>query len=252
MSPVTMHRSAILLSVLLAGGITSAEAQNSVTLPKVGDSVIQLDKVNPRDGEFRQSAFSDIQGISCTMVVKPGTAPPVSPDYSHCLRMGPLKIGMELYQLQIALINLKTIPEQNIVNPRIADKSPSGVITAVFPITTITSGEGFRMQSYLVAVIDKSGAVQVIQLTGKPSDTSTSFPFSSIFLGTPSEKVVEILGNPSSISDVPQVQGKLWSYAPFPFTVEIVNGVVYSVRIHAPSDSDYQKAFIPLKSLLEQ
>jgi hypothetical protein len=249
--PLRILAAMLALGIALAAPAGRCMAQEMSSTPKLGENPAQNFKVPPRDGEFRRSFSPGIGGISCTQISKPGAPPPTDLTYAHCLRMGPLKLGMELYQLQIALSNLKTIPEPNIVNPRIVDRSPSGITTALFPITTMPSGDGLRMQSYLVAVIDKAGVVQVLQLTGKPSEASASMPFSSLLLGTPRKRVLELLGNPSSISDVPQVQGKLWSYAPFPFTVEMVNGTVHSMRIHAPSDDDKRKPFVPLASLAD-
>jgi hypothetical protein len=245
---VNMCRFAYLLALFFVQ-IASASAQNSIAPSKKIDLFAEFDKAGPRDGQFRRNSFQGIHGISCTMTLEAGTPPT---DYSHCLRIGTLKIGMQISQLQSALSKLATIPEQNILNPRIVDKSSNGSATLLFPISVIPIAEGFLLQSYLVALINHLGTVQVIQLSGKPTDTSEFFPFSSITLGTTKDKLLEIMGNPSSIIPAPQVQGKLWSYEPFPFSFEVVNDVVHSVRVHAPSDGDLRKPFVPLKSLLQQ
>lgn len=237
--------------VLLLIGLGSSNAQESSIPLKAGDTVQQYFKVPPRDGEFRKASAPGIQGISCTIILKPGDPPPSGLDYSHCLRLGSLKLGMEFYHLQMALFDLKTIPEQNIVKPRIVNKSPDGALTVLIPISTTQSGDQIRMQSYLVALLDNKGIVQSLQLTGKPNDTTHLLQFSSIALGSLKEKVVDILGLPSSASDVPEIRGKLWSYAPFPFTIEFVNDAVYSVRIHSPSENDSRKIFTPLNSMPE-
>lgn len=234
---------------LLIIGLGPSSAQESSVLPKVGDSVQQYFKVPPRDGEFRKASSPGMQSIACVTILEPGASPPSGPGYNNCLRLGSLKLGMEFYRLQIALADLKTIPEQNIVHPRIVNKSPDGVLTVLVPISTVQSGDQIRMQSYLVALLDNSGTVKSLQLTGKPSETTTALHFSGITLGIPKEKVVDILGFPSSVSDVPEIRGKLWNYSPFPFTIEFSNDKVYSVRIHSPSESDYQKVFTPLSSI---
>ena len=74
-------------------------------------------------------------------------------------------------------------------------------------------------------------------------------PFSSIVLGMPKEKVADILGFPSSVSDVPQIHGRLWNYEPFPFSIEFKEGRVYSLRIGMPNEGDLRKAFVPLPTL---
>lgn len=236
---------------LLLIGLGSGNAQESSVLPKTGDTVQQYFKAPPRDGEFRKASAPGIQGISCTIILKPGDPPPSGFDYSNCLRLGSLKLGMEFYRLQKALSDLKTIPEQNIIKPRIVNKSPDGVLTVLIPISTTQSGDQIRMQSYLVALLDNKGIVQSLQLTGKPNDTTSSLQFSSIALGSLKEKVLDILGLPSSVSDVPEIRGKLWSYAPFPFTIEFANDTVYSVRIYSPGENDSRKVFTPLSSMPE-
>lgn len=238
-------------SALLFVGLNPSSAQESSVLPKVGDSVTQYFRVPLRDGEFRKSSSPGIQSIACITISKPGDSPPPpSLGYNNCLRLGDLKLGMEFYRLQIALTGLKTIPEQYITNPRVVDKSEE-VLTVLIPISTTQSGNQVRMQSYLVVLLDKKGLIQGLQLTGKPSDTASSLQFSSIALGDSKDGVLDILGFPSSVSNVPEIHGKLWSYSPFPFTIEFVNNAVYSVRIDRPSENSSQKAFIPLSSMPE-
>lgn len=103
------------------------------------------------------------------------------------------------------------------------------------------------MQSYLVVVMDGGGIVKSLQLTGLPGEVQSKLQFSSIGLGASRQSVADILGLPSSVSDVPEIGGKMWNYFPFPFTIEFKGGVVYSVQIHEPSKENYSKAFVPLK-----
>ncbi len=237
------------LVALLASGVMPASSQELSPQLKVGDVVVQHFGVPLRDGEFRHSSAPGLQGIACTIAAKPGVPPPQGPDYSYCLKVGSLQIGMEFYRLQIALSQLNTIASENIINPRIVDTTPNGIRTVVIPIATVPTDAGTRMQSYLVATLDASGFVQALQLTGLPGDTSTALPFSGITLGTTKERVLDVLGNPSSVSDVPKIQGRLWSYAPFPFTFEFTKDQVYSIRINRPAEGDYSKVFTPLRSM---
>ncbi len=214
-----------------------------------GNTIAQYFRVPPRDGEFRKAWSPGIQGIGCMSTVKPDTSISSSASYSHCLRLGALKLGMEFYQLQIELMKLGSIPEQQIVNAKIISVTPDGIRTVLIPIVISPNENQNRLHTYLVAVLDAGGAVQALQLTGKPSDSTSALHFSSITLGMPKEKVADILGYPSSVGDVPEIHGRLWSYAPFPFTIEFKDGGVYSVRIHSTSDGDIRKAFVPLAAL---
>lgn len=235
-----------MLVAILAAAITSnvvrAEAQY-----KIGDQVPLNFKVAPRDGEFRSGIAPGIASIACTTVSSPGTPPPTEFSYNNCLRFGTLNLGMEFYKLQIALSNLKDIPEQFIVNPRLVSKTPEGISTLMIPVAATKAGDQLRMQAYLVVVTDSKGIVRSLQLTGLPGDIQNKLQFSSIALGAPRQAVADILGLPSSVADVPDIGGKMWSYFPFPFTIEFKGGVVYSVRIHEPRREDYSKAFVPLK-----
>ena len=107
------------------------------------------------------------------------------------------------------------------------------------------------MSSYLVAVFDKQGFVRTLQLTGLAGGAVSGLAFSSVKLGMTKDKLVNILGFPSSISDVPQISGKLWSYAPFPFSFELKDNVVYSVRLETPNPSDASKAFTPVQNIVD-
>lgn len=241
-------------ALFIVFGISTCTAQTapsaSVT-PKVGDSVMQNFKTPPRDGEFRSSSAPGVQGIACISITPSGVAPPSVPDYGPCLRLGSLKLGDAFYVQQIALNRLKKIPEQNIAQPRMLGKTPEGIMTILIPVSTLELGGEKRMQSYLVALLDSAGNVQTLQLTGNPSDASSALPFSGITLGTPKQQVADVLGLPSSVTDVQQISGKLWDYAPFPFTIELVDDVVYSVRIELPKQNARRSAFTPLRSLPE-
>lgn len=232
----------VILAAATATGVVRAEAQY-----KIGDQVPLSFKVAPRDGEFRNGSAPGITSIACTTVSPPGTPPPTEFNYNNCLRFGALHLGMEFYKLQIALSDLKAIPEQFIINPRLVNKTPEGISTLMIPVATTRAGEQIRMQSYLVVVMDSEGIVRSLQLTGLPGDIQNKLQFSSIALGAAQQNVTDILGLPSSVSDVPEIGGKMWSYFPFPFTIEFKDGAVYSVRIHEPSKENYSKAFVPLK-----
>lgn len=226
------------LSLLASGALAQAQAG----LPKVGDTVTQVFAVPPKDGEFRKDMASG--GIGC---IKVGS-PPEAEGYGHCLKFGSASLGMAFDQLQALLSKDKRIPQASIVNARIVRTSPEGVRTVLIPTRATESGGQLRMQSYLVATVLASGQVDSLQLTGLPGEATEDLPFSGIKLGAPRKRVVDTLGPPSSVADVAQIKGTRWDYAPFPFSIEFVNGVVYSMRIHRPSREALQRAFVPLST----
>ena len=231
---------------------TTAQAQSLGDL-KTGDSVQMYYRVPVRDGEYRKAWPPGLEGITCTSISPPNTVPPnhSASMHSHCLRLGPLQLGMQFYQLQMSLAQFSDIEQAGIVKPRDLGATPDGLQTVAIPVVSFRSGEQLRMSSYLVAVFDKQGFVRTLQLTGLAGGAASGLPFSSVTLGTTKEKLVNILGFPSSTSDVPQIRGKLWNYAPFPFSIELKDGVVYSVRLETPNPSDAAKAFTPLQNVID-
>jgi hypothetical protein len=227
-------------------------AQESSPPLKQGDRVMMYFKVPPKDGEFRKEVSTGSLTIGCDRVAKAGEKNPFEEGglgYGYCLRIGPMILGMEFFRLQIALTNLKQIPEAYITKARIINTTGDGVRTLLIPLTTQFMDGKTHLLSYLVVLMDDKGIVRGLQLTGKPDSITENLPFSSIKLGASKDRVVDILGNPSSISNIPDMNGKLWNYAPFPISIEIVNGVVYSVRLDTPRDVDKDKGFKPMETV---
>ena len=80
------------------------------------------------------------------------------------------------------------------------------------------------------------GKVSSIQLSGKT--TSEPYAFSSLSLGDTTEKVTQILGPPTAKNSLKEVPGDLWSYRPFPISIEVEAGRVVSIKIwrHSPKE----------------
>jgi hypothetical protein len=83
-----------------------------------------------------------------------------------------------------------------------------------------------------LAITVKSGMVSAIEIQGEHAVDSLSF--SSINLGDLPGHLIEILGKPSKSLPVQETGGTLWSYVPFPFSFEITNGKVSSIKIWRP------------------
>jgi hypothetical protein len=82
---------------------------------------------------------------------------------------------------------------------------------------------------YWVIGFDEDRRVVSIQLTGdKRIDRYT---FSSLRLGDPESRVHRILGEPTEKQEVSKVGAEMWSWRPYPVTLEIKDGRVYSMRV---------------------
>jgi hypothetical protein len=234
---MTLHRNSVAAGLFLLAGI--AQAQVPTGLPKIGDHVPLVFGEAPKDGEFRKVS----NGIVC---IEEGSPPD---GYGYCLRLGSAKLGLEFRQLQAYLSKDKRIPQTYIVTARVVNVSPEGVRTILIPISATESSDQLRLHSYIVATVLRSGQVDSLQLTGMANEVTEDLPFSSIKLGSPKRRVLEILGFPSSVADVQQIKGTRWSYAPFPFSIELVDEIVHSIRIYRPAKENLQKPFVPLRTL---
>ncbi len=155
--------------------------------------------------EFRRSGGS----LVCTTeVYKPNQ----EPLYLQCLRIGPLYIGQSQEDAERILGKPWKVIEQD-----------GGVATKVFAIKSDETAKPYWVITF------NSGVINAIQLTGK--NPRNVYKFSSIKLGDKKVKVLEILGEPFTTKPVESVKGILWSYHPFPISLELVDEKVYSIRV---------------------
>lgn len=131
-----------------------------------------------------------------------------------CLRMGPLQIGMSLFEVSRELGEPYRVVEQGGATLRVYVISVDVPPNSPLPYWVV----GFR-----------DGRVSSIQMTGERGDDGLAF--SSIRLGDPKARVVEILGEPYMTRDVDDVKAEFWGYSPFPISLEVKAGKVYSIRI---------------------
>jgi hypothetical protein len=85
--------------------------------------------------------------------------------------------------------------------------------------------------AYFVVSYDSEHRATSIQMTGKRP--VHRYPFSTLFLGISQARVEAQLGKPRETKPLGDMPGELWGYGPFPFTLEIVEGRLYSVKIFA-------------------
>lgn len=107
------------------------------------------------------------------------------------------------------------------------------------PVQILDGINGIKNRIYLLDTIDnninyiviseKSDTINAIQLTGYKSNLD--FSFSSVRLGDYSSYVDQKLGPMSTKEKVEDINGEIWRYDPFPFSIEFVNDRVYSIRL---------------------
>ena len=148
-------------------------------------------------------------GLVCvTDTFKPDESPP----YLQCLRIGPIRIGQSEKEVELLL-----------GNPwKVIEKDASTTIK-VFPMESVEPSKPYWVITFTTHMVDS------VQITGKNPKTVNTF--SSIRLGDYKARVLEILGEPFATKPVEAVRGVLWSYRPFPISIEIVDDRVYSIRV---------------------
>lgn len=80
-----------------------------------------------------------------------------------------------------------------------------------------------------IAVQKLNNETIALQLTGK--DNKIPFSFSTIKLGDYNTFVQQRLGSNFKESKVGEINGFMWDYNPFPFSIEFVDQRVYSIRL---------------------
>ena len=125
-----------------------------------------------------------------------------------CHRIGKMRVGDNFKPKTLAY---KTI-EQN-----------DGSTSSVYPII-----KDEKYEAYWV-ITHKNEIIKAVQLTGNyPHDDLT---FSTIALGDSADKVRKILGPRYVVRPVPSINGVMWDYYPFAITIELIDDLVYSIRV---------------------
>ena len=132
-----------------------------------------------------------------------------------CLHIGPIRIGARYEGLESRYGNpVQSIPNSN------------GRIIQVFHLIS-KSGE----TTYL-AITVREDSIDAIQIAGAVPDQALSF--SSVTIGDSPRRLIQVLGVPSKASLVEENGATLWSYTPFPFSFEILQEKVSSIKLWKP------------------
>ncbi len=133
----------------------------------------------------------------------------------HCLSIGDITIGGDFDKLKEQLGSpWHSLPRK--------DRS----IDAVYPLRIYQYSTAYWVISH------KDNRIIAVQLTGNRSPQALLF--SGLQLGDKYDKVIETLGHPKARRQYGKNEAYLWDYSPLPFSLEIHNNRLYSVRIHMP------------------
>jgi hypothetical protein len=136
-------------------------------------------------------------------------------NYLACLRIGQLRIGdsfgsvSERYPRPLNVVALE-----------------GGISASAFPIVTTTDTYAYWVIGH------RDDKIVSIQLTGNYSHPDLAF--ATIRLNDTEEKVLATLGPRATITVVKEIGALLWDYRPFPISIELVHGRVYSIKVAAP------------------
>jgi hypothetical protein len=81
---------------------------------------------------------------------------------------------------------------------------------------------------YLVATVSKNRIV-ALQVTGPVA--AKDYGFNHIDLGVTTDTLVQVFGQPNHLEPSEEKDTELWAYRPWPFSFEVRNGHVSSIRI---------------------
>jgi hypothetical protein len=168
-------------------------------------------------GEWRRA------GPSFVCVVTPaGKLPPeaINPDVfaKACLHMGPFGIGDKAQSV-----------ESRLGPPPRTLSMPNGATAWIYFL------EQSERPPFFIATL-KSNKIIALQVSGPA--TSKDFTFNHVKLGESTELLVKHFGPATRTGPSGEKDTELWSYPPWPFSFEVRNGLVSSVRI---SDPAYQE-----------
>jgi hypothetical protein len=157
--------------------------------------------------EFRRVG----SGFTCVTVTKDFES-----GYLPCLRIGPLYVGRGEKDI-----------EKLVGKPWKVIRQDAATVIKVYPIASKETERPYWVITFT------RGVAAAIQVTGR--NPSVAYAFSSIRLGDTKEKVLQVLGEPMASAPIDQIKGTVWSYPPWPFSVELVDDVVYSIRVTLPA-----------------
>jgi hypothetical protein len=186
------------IGLLLAAGLASSGAQ--------------AEDAEPLRKAMAEAPVNTFRYVGNHLVCKQDTP---AQNYLACLRIGQLRIGdsfgsvSERYPRPLNVVALE-----------------GGISASAFPIVTTADTHAYWVIGH------RDDKIVSIQLTGNYSHPDLAF--ATIRLNDTEEKVLATLGPRATITVVKEIGALLWDYRPFPISIELVHGRVYSIKIAAP------------------
>lgn len=176
-----------------------------------------------RAGEVMRDAgvrggFQGLQGLACVVAASAAADPAKLADLGGqpCMHIGSVSVGQAVAAIEQVLgAPFKTIALQ------------AGVEARAYALAPASPSAPFRPY-YVVSY--RGGWSIAVQVTGPP--TADPVRFTTLALGDSEAVMVARLGNPMSRQPVPQIPGAvLWRFGGADVSVEIKDGVIYSMRV---------------------
>jgi hypothetical protein len=168
------------------------------------------DAVHMREA-MKDAPMNSFRHVGNHLVCKQDTP---APDYRACLRIGSVRVGdsFRIFRERHPMIWKELALED-------------GVSASIHPAA---AADG---KTYWV-IGRRDDRIVSVQLTGHHA--SPELAFATLQLGDSEERALALLGPRASIRAVPEIGALLWDYAPFPISVEFIDGKVYSIKIADP------------------
>lgn len=172
---------------------------------KETDKYVNIDHKEYRLSKVNVDEFYFTGGIGCV------STNPESRDYNNCLNFKSISILSTIDEVEQLLGKPYSTVEQG----------ETSYIIYLIP-------SELESPPYLAVSLNEQNKLETIQLTGEKVDDK--YAFSGIRLGDYYTMVESRLGKPIETQDLDEVT-QLWSYNPHQISIEIKNGLVYSIKL---------------------
>jgi hypothetical protein len=168
--------------------------------------------------EFHRTAN---KGLGCVLPPESGgrAKKPKGVAFLACLKIGPVAIGDSMTQVEEVL----DVPDRITTLDDSVEQRAYFVRQRVQPLP-------YFVVTYL------NGAVVALQLVGPP--TEMPLAFSSLSLGDPQQKVIDVLGRPARRCPNVTRGFDTWHWPPYPFAVDVADGKVVGLKTSVPVEKD--------------
>jgi hypothetical protein len=133
-----------------------------------------------------------------------------------CLRLGPLVVG-----------DAADIATAALGPPHRTLKQPQDRVAWIYFV-----GQRDHYPYFVVTIA--ADKIVALQVTGDGTTTAPSYDLSNVGLGATTEDLVKVFGQPSHFEPSELKGVELWTYPPHPFSFELKDGRVMSIRMRQP------------------